>query len=280
MSGWQSTLSGERRAESGGIAANQSFERDGVRFVTGFRPHPGTLTLVKHEGMLRRYESVLRRHPQPRMVEVGLAYGGSAAWLALVADPKLLVGIELSTNPLDELSELITARGWEDRVRVHLGIDQGDRDRVRQIVEDALDGEQLDLVIDDASHLYGPTLATFETVFPFMAPGGTYIIEDWKGQDEIAHAVRAILADPRHPDHERLTAMANADGRTAAPAEDPCSRLAFELVLARTETTGLIESVTVDDHWIVVERGQAPLSEPFSIDALVTNHYGLLVPRR
>ena len=38
----------------------------------------------------------------------------------------------------------------------------------------------IDLVIDDASHVYEPTLASFETLFPHLRPGGLYIIEDWQ----------------------------------------------------------------------------------------------------
>jgi hypothetical protein len=37
----------------------------------------------------------------------------------------------------------------------------------------------LDLVIDDASHIYGPTKASFQALFPLLRPGGLYLIEDW-----------------------------------------------------------------------------------------------------
>ena len=37
----------------------------------------------------------------------------------------------------------------------------------------------LDLVIDDASHLYELTRARFVTLFPLLQPGGMYIVEDW-----------------------------------------------------------------------------------------------------
>jgi hypothetical protein len=37
----------------------------------------------------------------------------------------------------------------------------------------------LDLIIDDASHMYGLTKTSFETLFPLLRPGGLYIIEDW-----------------------------------------------------------------------------------------------------
>jgi hypothetical protein len=34
-------------------------------------------------------------------------------------------------------------------------------------------------VLDDASHQYEPTKASFETLFPLLRPGGLYIIKDW-----------------------------------------------------------------------------------------------------
>ena len=40
-------------------------------------------------------------------------------------------------------------------------------------------GGGLDLVIDDGSHLAEPTRTSFDTLFPLLAPGGFYIIEDW-----------------------------------------------------------------------------------------------------
>ena len=38
---------------------------------------------------------------------------------------------------------------------------------------------QLDLVIDDASHLYTETKKSFEILFPLLKAGGLYVIEDW-----------------------------------------------------------------------------------------------------
>jgi hypothetical protein len=37
----------------------------------------------------------------------------------------------------------------------------------------------LDFVVDDASHFYQPSRATFECLFPKVRPDGLYIIEDW-----------------------------------------------------------------------------------------------------
>jgi hypothetical protein len=37
----------------------------------------------------------------------------------------------------------------------------------------------MNLVVDDASHTYEDTKASFETLFPLLQPGGIYAIEDW-----------------------------------------------------------------------------------------------------
>jgi trans-aconitate methyltransferase len=36
-----------------------------------------------------------------------------------------------------------------------------------------------DLIVDDASHEAGPTMAAFTNLWPNVAPGGYYVIEDW-----------------------------------------------------------------------------------------------------
>ena len=40
-------------------------------------------------------------------------------------------------------------------------------------------GGALDMVMDDASHIYEPTLASFQILFTLLPEGGLYIIEDW-----------------------------------------------------------------------------------------------------
>ena len=39
--------------------------------------------------------------------------------------------------------------------------------------------DELDLVVDDASHTYEETRSSFEFLFPLLSPGGIYVIEDW-----------------------------------------------------------------------------------------------------
>jgi hypothetical protein len=49
---------------------------------------------------------------------------------------------------------------------------------LEDIVRNELANE-LDLVVDDASHTYEQTKASFEILFPLLQPGGIYLIEDW-----------------------------------------------------------------------------------------------------
>jgi hypothetical protein len=58
------------------------------------------------------------------------------------------------------------------------GTDQTDATKLHSIVREDLEGH-LDLVIDDASHLYAQTKRSFELLFPLLRTGGLYIIEDW-----------------------------------------------------------------------------------------------------
>ena len=100
------------------------------------------------------------------------------------------------------------------------------------------------MVIDDASHLYEPTRASFEALFPLCVPGGLYIIEDW------AWDHWADFASPDHPwaKEERLT------------------RLVIELIEAAGTSTQLISSITVYQGFVAVERGQLQLESAAGFD--------------
>jgi hypothetical protein len=63
----------------------------------------------------------------------------------------------------------------EGRIRC-LYIDQADSETfppVRYLV-----GDKVDVILDDASHVYSLTINTFENMFDLVAPGGVYMIED------------------------------------------------------------------------------------------------------
>jgi predicted O-methyltransferase YrrM len=157
---------------------------DGVQFVAHgatnrFTSTPDRFCVVKRPDLVGSYLDLLAELRPSTIVEPGVYQGGSCALMALAADPDVLVSVEFSEERVPALDTLIATRGLGDRVHVHHGVDQADGPTLGRIVDDHLEGRPLDLVVDDASHLMGPTRASFNALFPRLRPGGIYVIEDW-----------------------------------------------------------------------------------------------------
>jgi predicted O-methyltransferase YrrM len=248
------------------------FELDGVRFVSGFvdRTTRDGFTLMKSAAHLACYERVLDEFERPRMVELGLAYGGSLAWFALRARPTRLVGIEYEPDRLPHLDAFVQSRHLDTVVRPYYGVDQADGGRLREIVAAEFGGDPLDLVVDDASHRYGPTLASFETLFPLMRPGGLYVIEDWVGLHGQAALYQRVLAEATPGKTEGLARRIAERIESGAGADTPLSRLAIELMLVQATETPVVDELTINRHWIAVRRGPVPLP---ATGFRLTDHY-------
>ena len=144
---------------------------------------PGELRLFKPRVMVEAYEPVIDEFQGADILELGIYSGGSTGYLAKRCDPRTLVAIDRSIERVADLDDFIDAQGFQDQVVLHYGVDQGDRDRLRAIVAESFGDRGIGLVIDDASHRYHPTVASFEVLFPHLVPGGLYIIEDWTADD-------------------------------------------------------------------------------------------------
>lgn len=247
------------------------FEIDGIRFVTGFNDHhrAEAFTLVKPIDLVERYRLLMEEFDRPRMMELGIAHGGSVALFTAMARPEKLIAIEYQAQRLEHLDQLISSRGLHDSIRPYYGVDQADRDRLTEILESELGGASLDVVIDDASHRYAPTLASFETLFPRVRPGGLYVIEDWVGLHTVAAAVAQSLADGVPG-----AATAIRDHlESGAPQEEPLSRLAVEFMLTQTSPANVISEVVVNRHWIAARRGDAELPNRFRLAACYRDEF-------
>jgi len=55
------------------------------------------------------------------------------------------------------------------------GVSQADIGAIKAVVG----AEPLDFIVDDASHDYALSRASFEGLFPLLRPGGVYALEDW-----------------------------------------------------------------------------------------------------
>jgi SAM-dependent methyltransferase len=196
--------------------------------------------VFKDRELVDMYVGTIERLKPKRILELGVFQGGSTALLLELASPHRLVAIDHVEMGGEHVVESYAAdRGFDDVVRIHGEVDQADRGRLAELVETDFGGEPLDLVIDDCSHMYEATRASFNELFPRLRPDGLYLIEDWSW----AHT--AVGAEPLEglwPEHVPLT------------------RLLFELVLAIPSVPGLIADVSVAHRAAVVRRGEAAVS--------------------
>jgi cephalosporin hydroxylase len=181
-----------------------------------------------------------------RVMELGIYDGGSTAfWFELFGPQKhVALDIEDRTDP-SYFRRYVESRGLDGRLKTYWKTDQTDKARLRTIAETEFDGP-LDLVIDDASHLYRQTRASFEALFPLLRPGGLYIIEDWAW---------GHVPDYIAPDHPYFA------------GEEPLTRLVVELIEAAGTSTQLILSMVMYRCFVVVERGPQQLDK--------TTHFNL-----
>lgn len=274
----------------GDILPGDTFTLDGVEFVCAYLPESTAerFFIVKTRALVDRYIALCEEVRGGRIVELGIAEGGSTALIAMVADPALLVAVDLETEPLDALDEFLAARGLLERVRPVYGMDQSDRVGLAAVVDEARAGEPLDLVIDDCSHLLDATRSSFETLFPRLRPGGRFVIEDWNAEHLMREAVAAALRAQLETGSQELRdeirgaiAAAAAGGEVAQAAgipeeRRPLSQLAIEAVLARAGSGDAIAEVTVDEYWVTITRGPGELDPTtWRLDDAYTDFFGL-----
>jgi hypothetical protein len=88
------------------------------------------------------------------------------------------VGVDIHQPP-EDFFDALERHHLCDRVALEIG-SQDDIPFLERVIGRWFKGKELDIVIDDASHLYNPTKATFDYVFHnHLRSGGIYIIEDW-----------------------------------------------------------------------------------------------------
>lgn len=140
------------------------------------RSKPSDFTMMKSKEFLDKYLEHADESFQ-HVLEVGIYQGGSFVFLDQVLQPKKLVAVELSDIRIPALDAYVASTAG--RTKVHYATSQDEEHKVRTIIESDFRGT-LDLVVDDASHFYDQTKSTFKVAFPYVRPGGLYIIEDWQ----------------------------------------------------------------------------------------------------
>lgn len=199
-------------------------------------------TFYKLKSIVDDYERFFADVGAPRgtMLEIGMWDGGSIAFWQEVLRPARSIGIDLMDRSDSAYFQQYLERRPNTRIQTHWNVNQSDRARIHCILQDV---EDLDLVFDDASHLYEPSRASFETVFPMLRPGGWYVIEDW--------------AWSHWPDYQ---------GRRAKWADERAlSDLARELVSVVGSSGGMIRRLVVFPGFVAAERGEAAVSGRFDL---------------
>lgn len=205
-------------------------------------PSPDRLAIFKQRWQVEFYGR--RLHGLRNVLEFGVHRGGSAAFLAAAFDLDRYVGIDLSP-PVAAFDAWRDRHPLGQRMRIHYGTGQDDAARIRAIVAEDFAGAPIDLVIDDASHDYALSKATFEAAFPLLKPGGAYLIEDWGWAHD--------------PVNQGLW-----------PGRPALTNLVFELTMACAGSPHLVARVEVEGAatCIVRKAQDAPVGEELSLDRL------------
>jgi len=236
--------------------ANEIINVDGHDFELstheGTRGTDGPITLKKTAWMIERYRLLAEEFRGGRIVELGLWDGGSTAFLASAFAPSVLLGFELETVPLTALDRFLEGSPHAPNVHVTLGADQTDVELLRRTIDEHVDG-LLDFVVDDASHLLGPTEISFDCLFPLVRPGGMFVIEDWSHEHQMAYMIRQAL------DAGDITVEDMGDISPDSIPSDPLSRLVIDCLIATSHDDGVIADVWVRQGWAEIRRGDAPL---------------------
>ncbi|ODS01227.1 hypothetical protein AUC68_12755 [Methyloceanibacter methanicus] len=176
--------SGNQEASNGlnWLDAN-NFEIDGCRFTidisASHERRPSTsdnFTLVKTRRFLATYDALASRLEGKAILELGIFQGGSLVYFDKRFRPKKLVGLDLRAEPIPALEAYVATR--DGAVKTYYNTSQDDEAALTAICREEFGGE-VDAVIDDASHAYDLTKKSFQILFPKLAPGGIYVIEDW-----------------------------------------------------------------------------------------------------
>lgn len=222
---------------------------DGVnlRFAFGWLVPPSddeAMSLLKDPSFVLAYLGALKDLKVKNILEVGIFDGGSSVFFWSLFRVKKMCCIDLKDS-VPHLEKYISEQALDRSLSLWLGVDQGDQEKIRSVIKKDFCGDPIDLIIDDACHLYHPSKKLFETTFPSLRCGGFYVLEDWK----------ANLAFP------------NLGGGN--PDRPTLHQLAYEITVFSMYNPDVIASVRYLHNFVIFERGSAPIDPyQFSIDEL------------
>lgn len=208
------------------------------------------VVILKPRTFFEQYRQ-LPLSPVKRILEVGVFEGGSALLLADIFPDAKIVGIDI--RPADpSVRWHIANMGYGDRIKLYSGVSQDDKAQVEAILEKEFAGEPIDLVIDDASHMYGFTTRCFDIVFPRLRVGGCYVIEDWGWANWPGYKAPDFFFEDRQPLATMILELAMATASNYGAIRELTVTFGMARLVKGGELPPFAEMVNVNapDRWI------------------------------
>ena len=212
--------------------------------VNAFSLSENLFFMAKSLPYITGYKDISDRLKVKDLLEVGIYKGGSVVFFDNTFDLNQLTAIDISQDRLPDLDKYVDKRANSKRISLHYGIDQGDRATLRELINKDFP-KGIDMVIDDASHFYGPSKATFETVFPRLRPGGVYVVEDWSW----SHSQPSDGGD-----------------------NEDATRLLHEIIALHASSSGMAKSIDLRPGFFSVTRGSTPIPDDFKLEDYALKH--------
>ncbi len=190
----------------------------------------------KSKRMLDTVANLTFAKPVRNICEIGIYKGGSAVFYHKLFEPEKIVAIEMNEDPVlvEALTSYIRTNSLEDTIRPYYGVDQSDKAKVGEILTAEMPDKHFDLIVDDASHFLNETRESFNILFPYLAPEGYYIIEDWGW----AHWNKPSWQDDGGPWKDK----------------EPLTNLIFELTMLLASRSDLIESIYLLPAYAIIKK--------------------------
>lgn len=189
------------------------------------------VVILKPAQMLNFYQEYFKQKGVKNVLEFGIWQGGSPLALTELLGLNNFIGIDIK-GYMPVLDEIIKSNNLQDKIRLYYETSQSDSSKVQQIIIDNFSECALDLIIDDASHHYNHSLKSFEISFPYLRPGGFYVIEDWGWSHW-----------PGFGDYS-----------SELSDQKSMSNLVFQLTMACASSASIIKSVNIYPAMAIVEK--------------------------
>jgi cephalosporin hydroxylase len=229
------------------ITSDEEFVYEGLRYLTSTEDYskatgPDGVVLLKAKDWIEIYCDLVERERVRKVLELGVWQGGMSLFLPSFEPELRYMGVDFSPEIAPLRAIIAGLPKIAERVRIDFRTSQSDPSLPEKV--DAYFGSPtLDLVIDDASHMYDQSRRSFELFFPMLRPGAPYIVEDWGW----AHW-RNYKADESFAYQPSL------------------SNLLFEICILAASAPDIVASVDVKSSMFIVRRGTAEIKPGWQLN--------------